>query len=198
MSEASDSAYSLAAFRAKTLGYEFEKLVTKDRNVDKSFADGKSTVRRMKLIDLNLEVALLDKPDATILNLGCGFCSRWQRFPLTRWIQVDFPSIVNKFMTLDYPKSMRFVGCDINTFDPSQHKYDIVIAEGSLTYLKLEIVERLFAAMSGHRIIFDTDNSKVHYKPLSKVPKHKYLSKFVSHGSVEYKTGSYVYSGILK
>jgi methyltransferase (TIGR00027 family) len=114
---------------------------------------------RSRFIDELLFEALASKPIATIFSLGCGLDTRPWRLdlpPNLRWIEVDFPDI------LDYKEALlsaetarcrreRFAA-DLNDpvqrhalFEAAGKAPALMITEGLLMYLPAETVEALAA-----------------------------------------------------
>lgn len=122
---------------------------------------------RSRFIDELLLEALGSKPIATVLSLGCGLDTRPWRLDLPpdlRWIEVDFPALLDYKDALLSAETLRCrrerVAADLN--DPAQRNAlfaaagnapALMLTEGLLMYLPGETVEALAAeAQSESRI----------------------------------------------
>lgn len=105
-------------------------------------------IKRMLYIDfLTLEFMKLN-PRAKILNLGCGFCTRFHRLDngLIVWTDVDEVSLFGDVKKEVLPNNDRynFVQKNISSDLSDMLGYDLVIAEGVLMYIdKGEIISLL-------------------------------------------------------
>jgi O-methyltransferase involved in polyketide biosynthesis len=92
-----------------------------------------------------------DKPDFKVLNLGCGFCTRYFyiRSDTLQWTESDLPDVIalreNSGVYVKDNPNYKTLALDLNNFDLTiLNNYDLVVAEGCLCYLEkarvLEIV----------------------------------------------------------
>lgn len=113
-------------------------------------------VRTRFLDELLLEV-LASKPIATVLSLGCGLDTRPWRLDLSsdlRWIEVDFPEILDykeALLSAETPRCRReWLAADVNVpaqrhavFAAAGQAPALMITEGLLMYLPGSTVEAL-------------------------------------------------------
>jgi methyltransferase (TIGR00027 family) len=118
---------------------------------------------RSRFIDELLFEALAAKPITTVLSLGCGLDTRPWRLdlpPNLRWIEVDFPGILDykeRLLSAEAPRCRRErLAADLN--DPAERHAlfaaagkapALMITEGLLMYLPGETVEALAAEACG-------------------------------------------------
>ncbi len=130
------------------------------------------SIRRTQLFDRLVLEFLASHPDAAILTLGAGFCTRPERLrsraPRARWIEVDFPEIIGAKGDLFHAdRGVTPIGGDL--VDPETVADALiaapagpvlVIAEGVLMFLeeerRNELLRRLACALpDGSAIAFD-------------------------------------------
>jgi len=102
-------------------------------------------IARTKIYDEAVSSFILDNPTATIVNLGCGFCTRYFRLASTTqitWVDVDFQPVLDlkcKFLKAYAPPLPRYhmVALDISKVEKVHDLgADLIIAEGSLPYVE--------------------------------------------------------------
>ncbi|KKN90092.1 hypothetical protein LCGC14_0232050 [marine sediment metagenome] len=116
----------------------------------------KPAIDRTNIYDFFVRDFVKKNPKANILNIGCGFCTRFYRVDNGHiiWTELDVPEVMDLrkdfFDKLDKGPRHRNTSFDLKGgLDASN--YDLIIAEGVLVYLPLECAQKL---VQGH-MIFD-------------------------------------------
>ena len=82
-----------------------------------------------------------DKPNSKVINLGCGFCTRYfyTKSDVLQWTDVDLPDVIalrEASQLQPVTDNYKLLAADLNSFDLTLlSEYDLVIAEGFLCYL---------------------------------------------------------------
>jgi O-methyltransferase involved in polyketide biosynthesis len=128
---------------------------------------------RIKTFDELVSEFLVQHPDALIINLGVGLCTRFARVDNGRsiWYEVDFPEVIQLRQKL-MPESerQRYIASSILDFswidrvEVGDRKV-LIIAEGVCPYLTESENKALFTALGdrfgGAEFIFDMLNTKL-------------------------------------
>lgn len=123
---------------------------------------------RTRRFDTAVASFLSAHPSGTIVNLGCGLDTRFERVDngQARWLELDFPDVIElRRKLLDEGPRRRFVGCslaDLRWLDAVAEFSSapiLFIAEGVLMFVEPNDVDRLLAAVCarfpGSRLLFD-------------------------------------------
>lgn len=123
---------------------------------------------RGKLCDNWVSEFLNKHPDGTVVELGCGLNSRFERVDNghVNWIDIDLPDTMQlRRRFFDSHKRVTGLALDLRSDDwigalPVIDGPIFFVSEGVLVYLDTSIVKRIFAALSekfsGCQIVFDT------------------------------------------
>lgn len=114
-------------------------------------------VARGNIIDAAVNRFVADHPDATIINLGAGLCTRYERLKSrpAHWIDIDFPQVEPYWQTAFAPDTKRrFIAASVT--DPALwqqlgeevSKPVMVIAEGLMMYLTESDVRMILSEIS--------------------------------------------------
>jgi len=117
-----------------------------------------STIRTA-LLDRTVRQFLTQHPGATIVELGCGLNTRYERLDngVARWIEVDLPAMVRLRETLvDRSPRREMLACSVldrvwikRSRELTQGEAVLVVAEGLLMYLDPSDVRELIGRISG-------------------------------------------------
>ncbi len=123
---------------------------------------------RAKMLDEEIKAFLVQHPAATIVNIGAGLDTSFERIDngAVRWYDLDLPDVIElrrKFI----PETARSECIPQSVFDPEWSKAIgnptdglLFVACGVLAYFKEKEVKRLFANLAntfpGAEIVFDT------------------------------------------
>ncbi len=107
---------------------------------------------RTSIFDEAVKDFLKGNPSATILNAGCGFCTRFFRLDNSTctWIDLDFPTIIEVKRGL-VPENARYQLVSHDLQKDFDIDYDLLVIEGSLVYLPEERAQQLIKG----RVLFD-------------------------------------------
>ncbi|MEE9312556.1 MAG: class I SAM-dependent methyltransferase [Planctomycetota bacterium] len=123
---------------------------------------------RGNLCDSCVRGFLNKHPDGTVIELGCGLNSRFERVDNghVNWIDIDLPDTMQlRRRFFDSHKRVTGLALDLRDHDwidalPTTSGPVFVVSEGVLVYLDTSTVKRIFAALSerfsGCQIVFDT------------------------------------------
>ena len=98
--------------------------------------DARAMARRVETFDNIANLFISNHPKCTVINLGCGFDTRFWRIENKdcRYIEIDFPEVVAlKRELLKYQLGYELIGCSV--LDPSW--IDKVITNGNSNFLLL-------------------------------------------------------------
>lgn len=143
------------------IDYDFEKLQGYDLL--------QTTVAlRVREFDRCVRRYLEEHPNATVVNLGCGLDTRFQRLDneTLQWIELDLPQVIDLRRYLFEPgPRYRFIACSVldekwlEWIEPSTADGMLFIAEGLFPYLPKEqlrlLLSRLNSRFPGAMILFD-------------------------------------------
>jgi O-methyltransferase involved in polyketide biosynthesis len=110
-------------------------------------------IERTQLYDSIVFNYLQKNPKARILNIGCGFCTRYIRLDNGEctWYDCDYDDIIKMRSQVLLPTIRnQYIGCDLSRSFPDV-KYDLLIAEGFACYLPFGRVREI---IKGH-CLFD-------------------------------------------
>ncbi len=129
-------------------------------------------VQRMREIDRRVRTFLADHPRATVVDIGCGLDTRFDRVDdgQVTWYDLDLPEVIAlRQQMLAESGRCRFVGCsalDFAWMDRIQHTAGqplLFVAEGVFPYLEEQSLRRLVAGLCerfpGSELIFDSPPS---------------------------------------
>jgi len=93
-------------------------------------------IERMVVFDVFVRQYLGAHPHARVLNIGCGFCTRFSRLDngLCSWTDLDVEEVIDVRRAL-YPENKRYKLKTKNLYDDIDEDYDLLIAEGCLMYI---------------------------------------------------------------
>jgi len=114
-------------------------------------------LKRGAIFDYLVSRWIVSNPEGRILNIGCGFCTRFWRLDngSIYWIDSDFSNDILEVKKETFPKTKRYetIAYDLrNSFHDIGVKYDLVIAEGVLMYLPENRAKHIVSKRS---VIFD-------------------------------------------
>jgi len=126
---------------------------------------------RSKIIDQLVSAQLETRPDSTVVELGVGLDTRFDRLDngRVRWIEFDLPDVIDlrrRFFETSGRREMRsgsLLDADwIDSLSRATEKADLVIAEGVFYFLSNDQVRGVFAdlatAFPGASVIFDAQS----------------------------------------
>ena len=110
---------------------------------------------RSAVIDSWVSEKLSEKPESTVLHIGCGLDSRIERIqaPFEKWFDVDFPDVIGiRKEYFSETEKYKMLGASASETDwifalPDSEKVFVVL-EGISMYLSEEIIKNLFAAIA--------------------------------------------------
>ena len=110
---------------------------------------------RSAVIDSWVSEKLSEKPESTVLHIGCGLDSRIERIqaPFEKWFDVDFPEVIEiRKEYFSETEKYKMLGASASETDwifalPDSKKV-LVVLEGISMYLSEEIIKNLFAAVT--------------------------------------------------
>ena len=110
---------------------------------------------RSAVIDSWVSEKLSEKPESTVLHIGCGLDSRIERIqaPFEKWFDVDFPEVIEiRKEYFSETEKYKMLGASASETDwifalPDSEKV-MVVLEGISMYLSEEIIKNLFAAIA--------------------------------------------------
>ena len=136
----------------RQINYDFTK-------ISKDWITLISVIVRTRILDDLTREYIQNNPDALILNLGCGLCTRFFRMDNGRvnWIDLDMPDVIT-FKRKLIPESDRYHFIPKSLTDPSwvedfknfyhsptlSNQKILIIAEGLLYYLESSLVQQIF------------------------------------------------------
>ena len=132
-------------------------LHTIDKNGMKNF-NFKPALIRTGLFDQAVQTFIDENSHGHILNLGCGFCSRYERLKNTTisWTEVDKDEII-KIRKEIYPETDKYKYLIHDLNNPlSYDNYDLIVAEGVLCYLDINKAKEIVRG----NMIFDVLGNK--------------------------------------
>jgi O-methyltransferase involved in polyketide biosynthesis len=118
-------------------------------------------VTRSIVIDYAVQ-GFLSHGNATVVDLGCGFSTRFNRLrPRVNWHHLDLPEVIEHRKTmLELTPNERVIACDLTAVPPATIPLDksmLFICEGVLNHLSrdhaLALLRLLHAAWPGESII---------------------------------------------
>lgn len=137
-----------------TLNYDFSRFSDPD-----SRRSMLRTTIRTAIIDRWVQDFLQEHPDATIVELGCGLNSRFERLDTgdIRWYDLDLPEVYEVWKTF-FTETDRRSFLPFSAFDKewiSQVKEEsqapwLFISEASVIYFPENMVRELFTSLSDH------------------------------------------------
>lgn len=149
-----------AAEVIERIDYDFSKL--------RLLTTGTATIAaRARCFDTWTEQFLTTYPHGQVLHLGCGLDSRPLRVSLpatTRWIDVDFPEVIDLRQRLyDFPSSVDSIASSVTDSvwwdEVSRDLPTLVLCEGLLMYLRGQdvhtLLDRAVDTLPSGRIAFD-------------------------------------------
>ena len=151
---------------AQSTDYDFEKYA-------KGWASQLGVVIRVQEYDCIVKNFLETYPDAIVINLGCGLCTRFTRVnnERVRWYEIDFPEVIElrrKFF--EETERYQFIAKSIFDFtwmDAIQKMPDqplMIIMEGVSPYLSevenQTLVSQLCDRLAPAEFVFDVLNRK--------------------------------------
>jgi O-methyltransferase involved in polyketide biosynthesis len=123
---------------------------------------------RARRFDAAVAAFLHANPDGTIVNLGCGLDTRFERMDNGRahWVEIDLPEVIELRRKLLQENSRRqFLGCSItaqswwDALDGRAARPVLFLAEGVLMFLGAREVRELVVGISGRfpggSVLFD-------------------------------------------
>lgn len=139
------------------------------------FPDSKTVLRIMTKVNAidDLVKNYIDKnPNAVILNVGCGFCTRFYRVDNSKitWINIDFKEVGNYWHTVfETTDRHMFLSLDVTKDSLDDIHYDLFLAEGLVYHISKKDAKKI---ITGHAI-FDVldENRKI---PISSVQLWKF------------------------
>lgn len=111
--------------------------------------------RRSEIIDRVVQKFIEKHPDARILNIGCGFCTRFYRLDNGRitWTELDLPHVIDLREQVYRPERRHLISAQNLTESQTLSPVcDLLIAEGLLMYLEPGVVK---ATVRGHHVLAD-------------------------------------------
>ncbi|MGD1911932.1 MAG: class I SAM-dependent methyltransferase [Rivularia sp. (in: cyanobacteria)] len=132
---------------AEKIDYDFSKYA-------QGWASQLGTVIRAKNIDNLLKTFLVNHPQATVINLGGGLCTRFFRIDNgeVNWYEVDFPEVIElKDKLVEQSNSYHLIASSIldsiwiEQINPDVNQPLFIIMEGVSMYLSKEENKALFA-----------------------------------------------------
>jgi len=125
------------------LDYDFSQIEQKVNSLSRL-----SWVARCIYFDQKINEYLEKNPNGTIINVGCGFDTTYERIQngIAKWYELDFPEVIETRKKLLNESSNRFY-LPYSVFDPSW-------------YAKIEHKENVFLMMAGLIYYFTEDEIK--------------------------------------
>ena len=120
--------------------------------------DAKPVARRTKIIDSSVDLFIAHNPNCTVVNLACGFDTRFWRIQNTdcRYVEIDLPEVVSlKREILKDELGYELIGCSIlepawiDQVTTNGNSGFLLIAEGLFYYLPRQEVIGCLQAMAG-------------------------------------------------
>ncbi|KAI6081665.1 putative polyketide synthase protein [Hypoxylon rubiginosum] len=143
--------------------YALQTLNRIDHDIEKfQIDDNKATMHTLRALCLDKWTAefLASNPHCTVLHLGCGLDSRWQRlqpdFTAVRWIDVDLPDVVELRSKLIPSPAGNYTLLAADATEELWLKQipadrpTVVICQGLLMYLEEEVGKRLIQRLVDH------------------------------------------------
>src|SRR5690348_14471783 len=133
------------------LDYDFQKLKVPQKE---SFGGA----IRAKMLDDCIRSFLVDHPNATVLDLGCGLDSRWERVNPpkgVRWFDIDYPDVIEmrqRFYCEHYGYQMIGASLTDRGFLDAipTDRPAIMVADGLLPFLTEDEIKSLFRRLTTH------------------------------------------------
>jgi O-methyltransferase involved in polyketide biosynthesis len=127
-----------------------------------------SWVARCKRFDMIINEFIEKHPFGTIINLGCGLDTTYERInnPNVMWYDLDLPDVIEKF--LNETANRKFIACsflDTKWFDVISHDKEILlISAGVFVYFDEEVIKefllKLVDSFPGAELFFDVTSPK--------------------------------------
>ncbi|NJM99760.1 MAG: class I SAM-dependent methyltransferase [Phormidesmis sp. RL_2_1] len=172
---------------AQATDYDFEKYA-------KGWASKLSTVIRVQEFDCIAKDFLQENPNAIVINLGCGLCTRFTRIDngSVRWYEVDFPEVIAlRRQFFEESDRYHFIAKSILDFtwiDTIQRQPGqplLILMEGVSPYLSetenRDLISHVQARLAPLELVFDALNRKT----ANRSKKHDTVSKT----EAEFKSG---------
>ncbi len=145
----------------RRVDYDFSRLKLSDQELTR-------VAIRAKQFDVLAAEYIAGHPDATVLHLGCGLDTRVYRVdppPSARWFDVDSPDVMDLRRRL-FPARASYEMLSSPVTNPRWlgevpiDRPAMIVAEGVLTGLTVEVAKPLLNALTGHfssgKMAFDT------------------------------------------
>ncbi len=155
------------AFRGEELaikGFEFLKSEGITKALHGTSGDTGAFKRGVEL-DKIVSALINNQPDLRILNIGCGFCTRFYRVDNGRitWTELDLPHVIALREQVYRPEPRHLVVAqDLTESQNFSTRYDLLIAEGVLMYLEADVVRKV---VKGHVLADIPQKTKKRRKP---------------------------------
>ncbi|KAI1769290.1 putative polyketide synthase protein [Hypoxylon sp. FL1150] len=143
--------------------YALQTLSRIDHDIEKfQIDDNKATMHTLRALCLDKWTSefLASNPHCTVLHIGCGLDSRWQRLQpdltMARWIDVDLPDVVELRSKLIPIPEGDYTLLAADATEESWLKQipadrpTVVICQGLLMYLEEEVGKRLIQRLVDH------------------------------------------------
>jgi len=134
-----------------------------------SVHDAKAGARRAKIFDDSANRFVADNPQCTVINLACGFDTRFWRISNEncRYVEIDLPEVValKREILKDQPV-YELIGCSvldaswIDQVTANGNSRFLLLAEGLFPYLSkpdvIQLFQRLAHMFTHSQLVFDT------------------------------------------
>lgn len=147
---------------------------------------------RTIIIDNQVSEFIKDHPNCSIINMACGFDSRFNRVDNGKitWYNIDFPSVMNirKDLIPEQDRVIELSGSVLDDFwyEKIENKNDVlIVAEGVLMYFEENEVKALF-----DKVAEKFENCTLMCELMSKwMAENKELNDVIKKTTVSYKWG---------
>jgi len=100
---------------------------------------------RTEIFDMWVKTWINENPNGTILNVGCGFCTRFWRLDngTINWIDVDYPDMIelrHKVLPIEDLNRCQYIGHDL--IDPLKIDRGLLIGEGVFPHMEKKYVRQ--------------------------------------------------------
>ena len=140
----------------------------------KGWKSNLGVIVRLQEFDQIIRELLTDKPNTTVINLGCGLCTRFDRIDngSVRWYEIDLPDVIElrrKFF--EENERYQFIGKSVLDFSwidqiqqlPNQHL--VIVMEGVSCYLSeadnRALMSQICTRLSPTEFIFDVISRRI-------------------------------------
>lgn len=123
--------------------------------------DARAMARRVKAFDSIAEAFIASHPDCTVINLGCGFDTRFWRIKNQgcRYVEIDLPEVIAlKRQLIREQPAFELIGCSVlepewlDQVMPAGNSNFLLLAEGLFMFLPENELKALFQRLAGRLV----------------------------------------------